>query len=186
MKYIRNMSRIGKKPIEIPEGVTVNIKDREVVVEGPKGKLERKIRPEISIAEKDGALELVEKIKNKKSNAFLGMERSLVANMIEGVSKGFEKFLEMHGVGYRARMEGEKLIIEVGFSHPVEMVAPEGVDLDVEKSKIKVSGIDKCQVGQFAAKIRAVRPPEPYKGKGIRYEGEEIIRKEGKKAVGSE
>lgn len=180
------MSRIGKKPIIIPEDVTVEINDGEVVVKGPKGELKRKIRPEIKVEKKDTILQLSEKVKNKQSNAFWGMERSLLFNMVEGVKNGFAKSLEMQGVGYRARMENEKLIIEAGFSSPVEMIAPEGVTVEVVKGKIKIFGIDKCQVGQFAAKIRAVRPPEPYKGKGIRYEGEEIVRKEGKKAVGSE
>jgi len=187
VKYIKDMSRIGLKPIEIPKDVEVKIDKRNVIVKGPKGQLERKIRPEIGIEEKDGNLELRIVRENKRSNAFLGLERSLVANMVEGVSKGFEKTLELHGVGYRARMEGETLVIEVGFSHPVEMNFPdEDIDVQIEKGKIKVSGIDKAKVGRIAAKIRDVRPPEPYKGKGIRYEGEEIIKKEGKKAVGSE
>ncbi len=180
------MSRLGKKPIEIPDGVTVEIKGKLITVKGPKGELERRIRPEIGVRQNDDSIEFFVEKQSRRSKAFWGLERSLCSNMIEGVSKGFEKVLELHGVGYRARMEGEDLVIEVGFSHPIKMNFSSNVDVTVEKGKIKVSGIDKCAVGQIAAKIRKVRPPEPYKGKGIRYEGEEIIKKEGKKAVSSE
>ncbi len=180
------MSRIGKKPINIPSTADVEINGRLVRVKGPKGELERKIRPEIGIKKEGESLQLTIEKETKKSKAFLGLERSLVANMVHGVTEGFEKKLELHGVGYRARTEGRTLVIEVGFSHPVKMDPPEDVSVEVEKGKIKVSGIEKAKVGEVAAKIRAVRPPEPYKGKGIRYEGEEIIRKEGKKAVGTE
>lgn len=180
------MSRLGKKPIQIPEKVEVNLDKRTVKVKGPKGELERKIRPEIKIEKKDDYLQLEIQVESKKSKAFLGLERSLVSNMIEGVNKGFEKKLEMKGVGYRARMEGATLVVEAGFSHPVKMDPPTGIEITVEKGKIKVSGIKKEQVGQVAAKIRDIRPPEPYKGKGIRYVGEEVFRKEGKKAVTAE
>ncbi len=180
------MSRIGKKPISIPEKVKVRIEKKKIEVEGPKGTLSRTIRPEIGVEKSEGELRFKVEKNSKKSNAFLGLERSLIENMIKGVTDGFEKFLELKGVGYRARMEGETLVVEVGFSHPVRMNPPEDVNIGVEEGKIKVSGIKKERVGQVAAKIRNIRPPEPYKGKGIRYKGEEIARKEGKKAVGSE
>ena len=180
------MSRIGKKPIEIPDSVDLEIDGKTVKVKGPKGELERTIRPEIGVERDDGKLLFKIVKEDKKSPAFLGLERSLVFNLIKGVTDGFEKRLVMKGVGYRSRMEGTTLVIEAGFSHPVKMETPEGVKIDVEKGEIVVSGIKKEQVGQVAAKIRDVRPPEPYKGKGIRYKGEEVVRKEGKKAVGSE
>ncbi len=180
------MSRIGKKLITIPEKTEVEMDGKNVKVKGPKGELERKMRSEIGIKKEENQLHLFIKKETKNSNAFFGLERSLIFNMVKGVNDGFEKILELQGVGYRARLEGEELVIEAGFSHPIKLKSPEDVSLQVEKGKIKVSGIDKCKVGQTAAKIRAIRPPEPYKGKGIRYEGEEIIRKEGKKAVGSD
>jgi len=180
------MSRTGKKPIKIPEAVTVDIDGRAVNVKGPKGELKRKIRPEIGVKKEEGELKVFISKEDKKSKAFLGLERSLLSNMITGVTDGFEKVLELHGVGYRARMEGQTLVVEAGFSHPVKMDPPEDAEIAVEEGKIKVSGIEKERVGQVAAKIRAIRPPEPYKGKGIRYEGEEIVRKEGKKAISTE
>ncbi len=180
------MSRIGKKPIEIPDKVDVEIDGKTVKVKGPKGELERTIRPEIAAEKKDGELIVSIKKDSKRSPAFLGLERSLLFNMVKGVTDGFEKRLVMKGVGYRARMEGTTLVLEVGFSHPVKMETPDEIEIGVEKGEIKVSGIKKEKVGQVAAKIRDVRPPEPYKGKGIRYKGEEVVRKEGKKAVGSE
>ncbi len=186
VKYTKNMSRIGKKPIQIPEKVDLEIDGKTVRVKGPKGELERTIRDEIGLEEKEDQLILKIEKEDKRSPAFLGLERSLIFNMVVGVTDGFEKSLEMKGVGYRARMEGATLVIEAGFSHPIKMETPEGVDISVEKGEIKVSGIKKEQVGQVAAKIRDIRPPEPYKGKGIRYKGEEVVRKEGKKAVGSE
>lgn len=181
------MSRIGKKPINISEKVEVNVDGQDVVVKGPKGELNRTIRSEIAVKIEDGKVKIAIQKESKRSNAFLGLERSLISNMITGVTEGFEKKLELHGVGYRARMEGNTLVIEAGFSHPVKMEFPdEDIDINVEEGKIVVTGIDKAKVGQIASKIRNVRPPEPYKGKGIRYVGEEIVRKEGKKAVGSE
>ncbi|MGM0439230.1 MAG: 50S ribosomal protein L6 [Patescibacteria group bacterium] len=180
------MSRIGKKPIQLPEKVDLEIDGKTVKVKGPKGELERTIRPEIKAEEKDGELVLTIDKDTKKSPAFLGLERSLLFNMVKGVTDGFEKVLEMKGVGYRARMEGTTLVVEAGFSHPVKMETPDEVTIEVEKGEIKVKGIKKEKVGQVAAKIRDIRPPEPYKGKGIRYKGEEVVRKEGKKAVGSE
>lgn len=180
------MSRIGKQPINIPENVEVTIKGQDVTVKGPKGELNRTVRPEIAVKNEDGKVKLSIQKESKRSNPFLGLERSLVFNMIKGVTDGFQKKLELHGVGYRARMEGTTLVVEAGFSHPVKREFPDDVKVEVEKGKIVISGIDKAKVGQIAAKIRDIRPPEPYKGKGIRYEGEEITLKEGKKAVGAE
>ncbi len=177
------MSRIGKKPILIPQGVTIKIDGQKIMVSGPKGELERKIRPEIKIEVKDNQIMLSPQIESKKTPAFWGLFRSLIFNMIEGVVNGFEKKLEMHGLGYRASKEGEDLILLVGFSHPVKINVPDGISFTVEKNIIIVSGIDKEKVTQIAAKIRKVRPPEPYKGKGIRYQGEKIRRKAGKRVV---
>jgi len=178
------MSRVGKKPIDIPEGVEVKIEGQKVTVKGPKGELSRSFREEISVEIKDGKVVVSPKIQTKKTKAFWGLTRSLIFNMIEGVTKGFEKKLEVEGLGYSASLEGEDLVLKVGFSHPVKVKKPKDITFKVEKNVITVSGIDKELVGQIAAKIRSIRPPEPYKGKGIRYMGEEIRRKVGKKAVG--
>lgn len=181
-----NMSRIGKKPILIPQGVEVQKEKERIKVKGPKGELERVVNPEIRVEiEKDQVVVSPER-ETKRTKALWGLIRALIANMVQGVNEGFEKKLEIEGVGYRARMEGEDLILEVGFSHSVKIVSPEGINFSVEKNVITVSGIDKEKVGQMAAKIRAVKPPEPYKGKGIRYQGEQIRRKVGKKAAASE
>ncbi len=180
------MSRIGKKPINIPEKVEVTIKGQDITVKGPKGELNHTVRPEIAVKQEEEKIKLSIQKDTKRSNPFLGLERSLVFNMVKGVTDGFEKRLEMKGVGYRARMEGTTLVVEAGFSHPVKKDFTDDVKVNVEEGKIVVSGIDKAKVGQIAAKIRKIRPPEPYKGKGIRYVGEEITLKEGKKAVGSE
>lgn len=176
------MSRIGRKPIEIPAGVTVTIDGRKVVVKGPKGQLEKEIRPEIEAKVEDNQIVFEEKIKTKDSNAFWGMTRALIANMVLGVTEGFEKKLEMVGVGYRAKKDTDrKITISIGFSHPVEYESPEGVTMDVEdQTQISVKGIDNQMVGQVAAEIRKIRKPEPYKGKGIKYAGEVIRRKAGK------
>ena len=177
------MSRIGKKPITIPEGVEIKIEDSEIRVKGPKGELKREIRPEIKVEIKEKEI-LVSPLKEtKKTKAFWGLTRALINNMVKGVIEGYEKKLQIEGVGYKARVEGEYLILEVGFSHPVKIKQPEGINFSVEKNIITVSGIDKELVGQVAAKIRKVRPPEPYKGKGIRYLGEQIRKKAGKKMV---
>ncbi len=173
------MSRVGKKPIEIPEGVDVKIEGQKVIVKGPKGELSREVRPEIEIVIEDKRIVL----RGEQSKAFWGLTRALIANMLKGVTEGFEKKLEIKGVGYRASVEEERLALSVGFTHPVKIKCPVGIKLSVEKNIITVSGIDKELVGQISAKIRAVKPPEPYKGKGIRYMGEEIRRKLGKKAV---
>ena len=180
------MSRIGKKPIEIPADVEVKIEDQKIMVKGPKGELQREVRPEVGIEIKDKKISVVPQQETKKTKAFWGLFRTLISNMIEGVRQGYEKKLEMEGVGYRASLEGEDLVLQVGFSHPVRIKPEQGIKFSVEKNTITVSGIDKQLVGQVSAKIRAVRPPEPYKGKGIRYSGEQIRRKAGKKVVTAE
>ncbi len=175
------MSRIGKKPIEIPAGVEVKIAGQEVAVKGPKGELSIKVRPEIKVEMKDGKIALSTQIETAK--AFWGLTRALLANMVQGVVKNFEKKLEIVGVGNRAVLEGQTLVLSVGFSHPVKVPAPQGIAFLVEKNIITVQGVDRGLVGQTAANIRKVRPPEPYKGKGIRYFGEYIKIKEGKRAA---
>lgn len=177
------MSRIGKKPILIPEKVEVQINKQTVQVKGPKGELKLELRPEIGVERKDKTLNLVIKKESKKSRAFWGLSRALLANMVEGVSRGYEKKLEFEGIGYKALVQGQDLVLNIGFSHPVIIKAPAGIDLKVEKKVIIISGSDKNLVGQTAAKIRATKPPEPYKGTGIRYQGEVIIRKAGKKVA---
>ena len=179
------MSRIGKKPIQIPEGVEVKVAGQKVVIKGSKGELSYEVRPEISVAIEDKKIIIKPKKETKHTGAFWGLTRALLANMIKGVTEGFEKKLQIEGIGYRANVDGKDLVLQVGFTNPVKIVAPESIKFTVEKNIITVSGIDKEKVGQIAAKIKAVRPPEPYKGKGIRYLGEHIRRKEGKKAVGS-
>ena len=184
------MSRIGKLPIEIPSGVTVEIKDgNHVFVKGPKGELNVKIHEKINLEVKEGQVLVTRKDKEKFSMSLHGLSRTLINNLVEGVTKGFEKRLEINGVGYRANIQGRKAVLSLGFSHPVEYEAPEGIELAIDKDKknvIIVSGIDKQVVGQVAAKIRSYRKPEPYKGKGIRYEGEMVRRKAGKAAAGKE
>jgi large subunit ribosomal protein L6 len=180
------MSRVGKKPISIPSGVEVKVSGQTIEVLGPKGKLQKEIRPEIKVEVKDNEIVFTPQIESKQTSAFWGLSRSLVFNMIEGVTKGFEKKLEIEGLGYRASKEGENLVLQVGFTHPVTIEPPAGVEVSVDKKVITVFGIDKGRVTQTAAKIRKVRPPEPYKGKGIRYQGEQIRRKAGKKIVTAE
>ena len=177
------MSRIGKKPILIPEKVDVKISNGLVVVSGPKGELKRNVNSLIKIEIKDK--EIVLNIKNeddKLEKSLWGTERQLINNMIVGVNEGFSKKLEINGVGYRAATSGKSLTLSVGYSHPVEFKIPEGIDVSVEKNLITVSGIDKQQVGEISAQIRKIRKPEPYKGKGIKYVDEVIIRKAGKQA----
>ncbi len=178
------MSRIGKMPIQIPDGVTVEYKDGLITVKGPKGQLQFRPHPDMIIEMKDKEI-LVKRPSDKKFHRALhGTTRQIINNMIIGVKDGFKKELEVHGTGYRARMEGKNLVLQVGFSHDVVMTPPEGITVKVEgQNKIIVEGIDKQLVGQFAANVRAVRPPEPYKGKGIRYAGEHIRRKAGKAGV---
>ncbi len=178
------MSRVGKKAISIPSGVEVKIEDNNIKVKGPKGELEQAITAEILVSQKDNELIVEVKEQTKNSSAFWGLTRALLQNMVIGVSEGFSKQLEIVGVGYKAKTEGDKVLdLAMGFSHPVKFDIPEGLTIQVEKNIITVSGISKEQVGQFAAKIRDVRKPEPYKGKGIRYVGENVRRKEGKKAA---
>ncbi|MED3548867.1 50S ribosomal protein L6 [Cytobacillus praedii] len=175
------MSRIGKKPIEIPTGVTITNDKNTVTVKGPKGELTRSFHPDMMIQLEENVLTVSRPTESKEHRTIHGTTRALLSNMVEGVSKGFEKGLELIGVGYRAQKQGKKLILNVGYSHPVEMEPEEGIEVEVpSNTKIIVKGISKERVGALAANIRDVRPPEPYKGKGIRYEGEYVRRKEGK------
>jgi len=177
------MSRIGLKPIEIPTGVEVTLNDRTVNVKGPKGELSRTFHEDMIIKIEGNEVTVERPTDEKIHRSLHGTTRSLISNMIEGVSKGFQKELEIIGVGYRAQKQGTKLVVGAGFSHPVEIEQEENIEFDVPKNtEIIVKGIDKEQVGAVAANIRAIRPPEPYKGKGIRYKGEFVRRKEGKTA----
>ena len=180
------MSRIGKQPIQIPENVEVKIIQDGIKVKGPKGELNQSIPSQIEVVLNEKELVVTPRQKTKETPALWGLFRSLIFNMVQGVSQGFEKKLEIEGVGYRASLQGNKLVLNLGFSHPIEIEAPERIEFKVDKNIITVSGIDKQLVGQMAAKIRAQRKPEPYKGKGIHYLGEVIRRKAGKKAVGTE
>jgi large subunit ribosomal protein L6 len=175
------MSRIGRKPIEIPSGVTVTNNNNTVTVKGPKGELTNTFNPEMQITVEENVINVARPSDVKEHRSLHGTTRSLLSNMVEGVSKGFEKSLELIGVGYRAQKQGKKLVLNVGYSHPVEIEPETGIEIDVPaNTKVIVKGIDKERVGAIAANIRGVRPPEPYKGKGIRYEGEFVRRKEGK------
>ena len=175
------MSRIGRLPVAIPDGVTVTIAEKnQLTVKGPKGTLEKTFSPELTIEEKDGHVVVTRPNDLKRVKALHGLTRSLINNMVIGVTKGYEKTLEINGVGYRAAKQGQKLVLTLGFSHPVEMQDPEGVETKVDGNKIVISGIDKEKVGQFAAEIRDKKKPEPYKGKGIKYSDEVIRRKVGK------
>jgi large subunit ribosomal protein L6 len=175
------MSRIGKKPITIPGGVEVKQEGNVVTVKGPKGTLTREFRPEINIAIEENIITVTRPNDEPKNRSFHGLTRTLLANMIEGVTNGFSRNLDLVGVGYRASLQGKKLVLAVGKSHPVEMEPWEGIEIEVPApNKVIVKGIDKEKVGVFAADVRGQRPPEPYKGKGIKYEKEVIRRKEGK------
>jgi large subunit ribosomal protein L6 len=176
------MSRIGKKPVEIVSGVEVKVESNIVSVKGPKGSLEFVFRPEVSIKVEESFVKIEKKTNSKLGSALWGTTSRIVANMIEGVSGGFEKKLELNGVGYRMELQGKKMKLALGFSHPVEVEIPEGIGAVIEKNVLTISGIDKQKVGQFATNIRALKPVEPYKGKGFRYVGEIVRRKEGKKA----
>jgi large subunit ribosomal protein L6 len=177
------MSRIGNKPIEIPAGVNVSLSRGRVMVNGPLGELSQTVPPRISIEQKDGELVVARPTERGEDRALHGLTRTLVANMVEGVTKGFAKRLEIQGVGYRAALRGTDLELSVGFSHPVVKKPPAGITFEVPApNQVLVKGIDKQRVGQVAAEVRAVRPPEPYKGKGIRYAGEYVRRKVGKRA----
>ncbi len=175
------MSRIGKLPVEIPNGVTVSLEGDSLKVKGAKGELSYQLRPEIKVEIKDNKILVSVKIETKDSSAFWGLTRALIANMVEGVTNGYEKKLQLVGVGYRARQSGTGITFAIGYSHPVEFQAPEGISLRVEDdTSITVTGVNKGLVGQVAADIRKIRKPEPYKGKGIRYENEYVRRKAGK------
>ena len=175
-----SLSRIGKLPIEIPSGVTITVDSGDVTVEGPKGKLVQFITPAVNIEIKDGVLTVSPKDESKEARSQHGLMRALINNMVTGVTKGFEKKLEVNGVGFRVATSNNELDMSLGFSHPVQYKAPAGISLTNEKMIIIVNGIDKQQVGQVAAEIRAIKKPEPYKGKGIAYVGEQILRKAGK------
>jgi large subunit ribosomal protein L6 len=177
------MSRIGKQPIELPSGVNVAISPGRVQVNGPLGELSQNVPARMQVEQKDGTLTVKRPTERGDDRALHGLTRSLIANMVEGVTKGFEKRLELQGVGYRASLRGTDLELNVGFSHPVVVKPPQGIAFEVpEATSVLVKGIDKQQVGEIAAEVRKVRPPEPYKGKGIRYEGEYVRRKVGKRA----
>lgn len=178
------MSRVGRLPIPVPNGIEVRINGEQVSVKGPKGELERSFDPDMQVSVGDGMISVSRPTDEAKHRALHGLTRSLLANMVQGVSQGYEKRLEIHGVGYRAKQKGKNLVLTVGFSHPVEVEPPQGVELSLDSpTAITVKGIDKEKVGQTAAEIRKVRPPEPYKGKGIRYVGEHVRRKAGKATV---
>ena len=175
------MSRIGKRPIEVPKQVQVTLDGQAVTVKGPKGELSRVLNPEVLVEQVDDTIVVSRRDQSRAARQRHGLSRTLVANMVEGVSKGFEKRLQIQGVGYRAQVQGKNLILNVGYSNPVTIEPPDGVQVAVENNtNVIVSGINKEVVGNVAARIRAVRPPEPYKGKGIRYEGEFVRRKVGK------
>lgn len=179
------MSRVGKKPILIPESVEVKIKGNVVTIKGPKGELSKEVRPEIKVEMKENKISLLPQKETKKTPAYWGLTRALLFNMIEGATTGFEKKLEIQGIGFRGAVEGEELVLYVGYTHPVKIKIPKDVKVSVDKNIINVSGIDKELVGQVAANIRKAKPPEPYKGKGIRYLGEAVRKKVGKKVVGT-
>ena len=175
------MSRIGKKPIVIPKGVDVSVGGGQVSVKGPKGQLTEPVPGDMKISVEDGEIKIARPDERKPTRALHGLVRALVANMVQGVTTEFSKELDIQGVGYRAEAPGKKLVLSVGYSHPVEMPVPQGLTVSVENNtSVKISGADRQQVGQFAANVRSVRPPEPYKGKGIRYRDEHVRRKVGK------
>ena len=177
------MSRIGRKPISVPEAVTVEVAPGRVAVKGPKGELEHALSAEMKVEQSDGVLTVDRPTNRGEHRALHGLTRSLIANMVEGVTDGFEKRLEIQGVGYRAQLKGKNLEMALGYSHPVSIEAPEGIEFEVpQPTRIVVRGASKQQVGETAALIRKQRKPEPYKGKGIRYEGEYVARKVGKRA----
>ncbi|WP_152395409.1 50S ribosomal protein L6 [Paenibacillus guangzhouensis] len=175
------MSRIGRKPITVPSGVTVTLDNSNITVKGPKGTLTREVHKDMQVSVEENVITVVRPSENKLHRSLHGTTRSIISNMVSGVTEGFSKNLELVGVGYRANKSGDKVVLNVGYSHPVEITPEAGIEFEVpSNTKIIVKGIDKERVGAYAAKIRSVREPEPYKGKGIKYEGERIIRKEGK------
>jgi large subunit ribosomal protein L6 len=176
------MSRIGKKAVAIPSGVTVTLDGQTVTVKGPKGQLAWTVSEEIEVKQEGAELTLTPRNDTQRARGMWGLSRTLVANMVEGVTKGYEEVLELVGVGYRAAMKGQALSLQLGFSHDVDLPAPAGITFAVPKqTEVRIAGIDKQLVGEIAARIRRIRPPEPYKGKGVRYAGEKVRRKEGKK-----
>jgi len=175
------MSRVGKKVITIPEKTSVDYKDRVIVVKGEKGTLTRTLHPAVDLEIKDSTIFVTIEQEDRKNRSLQGLTRSLVANMVDGVSKGFERVLEINGIGYRAEMKGKSIVLNLGYSHPIDFPLPEGIDATVDKNNvIRLTGIDKERVGQTAASIRKLRKPEPYKGKGVKYAEEYIQRKAGK------
>jgi large subunit ribosomal protein L6 len=176
------MSRVGKKIIPIPKGVELKMTGRTVTAKGPKGELSYEALPGIELEISGSIAQVRQTSTEKTAGAIHGLSRAMVNNLVEGVSKGFTKGLEIQGTGYRAQVQGRALVLTLGFSHPIEYALPEGIDAKVDQNKIVISGIDKALVGQVAAEVRKFRPPEPYKGKGIRYEGEFVRRKAGKSA----
>ncbi|MCZ7606026.1 MAG: 50S ribosomal protein L6 [Planctomycetota bacterium] len=179
------MSRVGKQPIEIPSGVKVEVKGNQVAVQGSKGSLEVTFRPEITVAVEGNTVNVGRRNESKLAKALHGTTRALISNMIVGVTKGYQRNLDIVGVGWQGKMQGKKLVLQLGFCHTVDMEPPAGVNVAIPNpQRIEVTGIDKQAVGEFAAQIRAARKPEPYKGKGVRYEGERIVRKAGKSFVG--
>jgi large subunit ribosomal protein L6 len=177
------MSRIGKKPIPLPPGVTAQVAGRRITVKGPRGEIGRTIHPDLAVAVEDGAIVVRRPSDEHRHKALHGLTRTLIANMVDGVTKGFAKALEIQGVGYKAELKPFGVQLSVGFSHPVAYRAPAGIKISVDNNVlVKIEGVDKELVGQVAAEIRAIRPPEPYKGKGIRYVGEQVRRKAGKTA----
>jgi len=177
------MSRIGRKPVPVPDAVTVEIAPGNIAVKGPKGELRQTLSAEMKVEQGDGAVTIARPTDRGEHRALHGLTRSLIANMVEGVTEGFEKRLEIQGVGYRAALKGKKLELALGYSHPVVVDAPDGIEFEVpQPTEVIIRGIDKQLVGQVAADIRKRRPPEPYKGKGIRYKDEQVLRKVGKRA----
>ncbi len=176
------MSRIGKKPIAVPQGVTATVEGQTVTVKGPKGQLAWTVAEEVVVALENGELTLTLREDTARARAMWGLSRTLVNNMVVGVTTGYERVLELVGVGYRAAMKGQALSVQLGFSHDIDIPPPAGISFAVPKqTEIRIAGIDKQAVGEMAARIRKIRPPEPYKGKGVRYAGEQVRRKEGKK-----
>jgi len=176
------MSRIGSKPIEIPDGVDVTLAGEDVTIKGKKGQMSLRLVPEVTASQEDGSVVVKPRDDSKRARAMWGLQRSLVQNMVTGVSEGFTRELEIQGVGYRAAVQGQVLNLQLGFSHEIAYQIPEGIEIKCERpTAIAVSGMDKQKVGQVAAEIRGYRPPEPYKGKGVRYVDEYVFRKEGKK-----
>lgn len=178
------MSRVGKNPVVIPSEVKLEIRGDEIIVQGPKGKLSKRLHPSIGLEQKEGKLMLTRTSDSKFHKSLHGLSRALAANMVKGVTQGFQKMLEIQGIGYKAEMKGKDMIFNLGFSHPILLSPPPGIELKLDDpTKIVVSGIDKELVGLVAAKIRSFYPPEPYQGKGIRYRGERVRRKAGKTAA---